>query len=802
MIEAGGDAERLVTRAGGYVLELGPGARDVDRWEASLGRARGARAAGRLEAARMAIEEALGVWRGAPLEGASAHELLAGERARLEEERLAARIEGIELDLELGRHGQLLGKLEALVIAHPFKERLVELQMLALYRSGRQADALEAFHAARARFVRELGIEPGRALRELHDDVLRHADTLGAERTLAPIGASRERRLPVPPNRTIGRESDLDAISERVRTGSVRLLTLTGPGGVGKTRLAVESARRAEQQFADGVCFVSLAAVQRPDDVPAAIVTALGMIVLSGESSVGALERFLGAKQLLLVVDNFEHVLSAAPVLGGLLELCPALAVLATSRAPLSLHAEERYVVRPLALPELGMLDDPQALAAVDSVALFCERARAHDPDFDLAAAQPAVVAEICRRLDGLPLAIELAAARCGVLSAGEIVERLEEALSVLGDGPNDAPARQQTLRATIDWSHNLLGDSEKECFARFAVFAGAATIEAAETVTRAGLDTIHHLVANSLLVRRPGAHAPTRLRMLETIRAYATERLALTTDVDAVRARHYRVYLALAERHGSEQALWAADGHEHLERLDAEIDNIHAALGWAIEQANAERALAMAAALGPYWVMRDRYAEAVDWVDRALSLPGADAYPVLRVQALSTKARCVWQIGRSEERGVVAEVEAIARRLDDPVILSRALQLRANDEIESERLDVANAVADEALHWARAAGDELGNRRSVPPEGNSGVEHRRAARARRNSRPAPGRRRQHVSTRAAARRRRLRRALPRRGAGGNGLCCPRDSDRADTRQPVRTNDQQRQPRSGGAADR
>ena len=222
-----------------------------------------------------------------------------------------------------------------------------------------------------------------------------------AAATVTP-GARGERRLPVPPNRTIGREHDLDAIGGRLRTGSVRLLTLTGPGGVGKTRLALEAAREVEQDFADGGCFVSIAAVQRTDDVPAAIVTALGMIVLSGESPVQAIKRFLAAKHLLLVVDNFEHVLAAAPVLGGLLEVCPALTVLATSREPLALHAEECYPVSPLELPALGMLDDPEALARVDAVALFCERARAHDPDFDMANADPAVVAEICRRLDGL----------------------------------------------------------------------------------------------------------------------------------------------------------------------------------------------------------------------------------------------------------------------------------------------------------------------------------------------------------------------------------------------------------------
>ena len=306
--------------------------------------------------------------------------------------------------------------------------------------------------------------------------------------------------------------------------------------------------------------------------------------------------------------------------------------------------------------PSSGCSTTRQALAGVDAVALFCERARAHDPDFDLADADPAVVAEICRRLDGLPLAIELAAARCGVLSAGEIAERLQAALGALGAGPRDAPARQQTLRATIDWSHNLLDDAEKECFARFAVFAGGATIEAAETVTRASLDTLDHLVAKSLLVRRRHAHAPTRLRMLETIRAYATERLAsAAADEQAVRERHYRYYLALAERHGTERALWAAGGQEHLARLDAEIDNLHAALGWAIGQANAERALALAAALGCYWVMRDRYADAVDWVDQALNLPGADAHPALRVRALRTKARCLWQMGRGAEQPAVA---------------------------------------------------------------------------------------------------------------------------------------------------
>jgi predicted ATPase/class 3 adenylate cyclase len=525
--------------------------------------------------------------------------------------------------------------------------------------------------------------------------------------SLSP-GSGGTNGLPPAPNRTIGRADDVEAIVDRLRVDGVRLLTLTGPGGVGKTRLGLEAARAGGAHFADGAHFVPLAALKRPGDVPAAVVGTLSIVALSGESAEQAAERFLAAKQLLLVVDNFEHVLAAAPFIGRLLAACPALTVLATSREPLGLHAEERYPVAPLALPPRATPEDAGALAGVAAVALFCARARARDPDFELDDANSSPVAEICRRVDGLPLAIELAAARCGVLSPGEIARRLDDALGVLGSGARDAPARQQTLRATVDWSHELLSDAEQQCFARFAVFAGGATVQATETIAKTGLDTLDGLVAKNLLMLRQDAHTPSRLGMLETIRAYATERFAATADEQAVRERHYRYYVALAERHGTERALWGADGKEHLGHLDAEIDNLHAALGWAIGQANAELALALVAALGCYWVMRNRYADAVDWVDQALHLPGAGAPPAVRVRVLCTKSRCLWQMGRgAQQPAIVAELEAIARRLGDPVILSRALQQRVQHEINAERLDVADAIADEALRWARAADDE-----------------------------------------------------------------------------------------------
>jgi predicted ATPase/class 3 adenylate cyclase len=513
-------------------------------------------------------------------------------------------------------------------------------------------------------------------------------------------------RLPPSPNRTIGREGDVRAIVDRLRVDGVRLLTLTGPGGVGKTRLGLEAARAVGAQFAAGARFVSLAAVRRADDVPAAIVQSLGIMPVSGESPEQAVARFLSPKQLLLVLDNVEHLLASARFVSELLVACPALSVLATSREALALAGEQRYPVAPLALP----LDehDAASLARVPAVALFCERARAHDPDFRLRDRDADAVAEICRRVDGLPLAIELAAARCGLLSPGEIAERLDTALGALGTGARDAPARQRTLRATVDWSHDLLSEPEKQCFARFAVFAGGATVEAAEAITAADLDTLDGLVAKNLIVRRQHAHAPTRLGILETIRAYATERFAATADEQAVRECHYRYFLALARRHATERALWGTARNEHLARLDAEIDNLHAALAWAIDDGSAERALAMASAIADYWRMRSRAADALNWIDQALAKPGADAHPALRVRLLTHKAMALWDAGRAVEQPPVwAEAEALARALGDPLVLSRALQPRVVTESAANRLDRAEALADEALQWATTAGDD-----------------------------------------------------------------------------------------------
>ncbi len=711
-----GDPDVLVTTPAGYRLRVRRGELDADRFERLVADGREALAAGRAEDAAATLREALELWRGPPLAELSSVPFAPAEIARLQEQHHAAVEVRIGADLAAGRHAELIGEVQQLTSQHPWRERLHAQLMLALYRSGRQADALEAYRHARGVLIDQLGIEPGTELHDLHEAILAHDPTLDSAPATGGTPSNerhdpraspdmrRDSMLPAPPNRTIAREQQLAAINERLATASVRLLTLTGPGGVGKTRLALESARAVRAGFADGACFVSLAALQRPEEVPAAVVSALGITLLAGETPNEAAERFLAARRLLLVADNFEHVLAAAPFIGALLGACPALTVLATSREPLALRAEERYPVPPLSLRELATPENTE-----DAFTLFVERARAHDPAFDLSDDNAAAVGEICRRVDGLPLAIELAAARCVLMSPVEIAERLDVALGAPGAAARDAPARHHTLRATVDWSYELLSDGEQACFVRFAAFAGGATIDAAQAVTDADLDTLDHLVGKSLLVRRRQSHPATRLQMLETVRAYAAERFAVAHDREAVRERHYRHFLAVAERHGTEQLLMRAGGKEHLRRLDVEIHNFDAALRWAVGQPDAGLALAMVAALCPYWDQREHYArDAVDWIDRALALPGAGNHPAEHGRTLMAKAFYLRWCGRGAEGSTaLAEAEAVVRALGDPLVLARVLHGCSAWWTISGRYDAADSVADEALRCATAAEDE-----------------------------------------------------------------------------------------------
>ncbi|MDP9356428.1 MAG: AAA family ATPase, partial [Chloroflexota bacterium] len=609
-------------------------------------------------------------------------------------------------DLHEGRGelGPAIAAWQRVVGAEPTDEAAHVALMRLLARSGRRRQALAQFDALVSLLERELGAEPEAATRALHRAIRDSSYPAETERIeAAPIAATSAPAavgvaLPALVDDLVGREREVAEL--RHLLGAGRLGTLTGPGGIGKTRLAIATAGTVADAFPDGVAFVDLAPIRDPALVIQAIAHVVGVRDAGDRPLPETLRAILKDQRRLLVLDNVEQVVEAAPDVADLLRSCPDVKVLATSRVRLRLRGEQEYPVRPLALPDPSRMPALEGLSQYAAVALFIRRGREARPDFDVTNATAPAVAEICARLDGLPLAIELAAARVRLLPPEALLARLGHPLALLTGGPRDLPARQRTLRTAIAWSHDLLPSAEQTLFRRLAVFVGGWTLDGAKAVTNACgdlsigvLDGLAALVDHSLVLDlgQAGDGAEHRYGMLETIREYALERLEASGEEEAVRAAHLAYYRAASEAVGPETFGLPAAVRTWIE---AEIGNLRAVLAWAEERGDAEAGFPLTHAFANN---RSRLVEARDWLERFLAI-GSDAAPRLRVQAFIDLG---WiALLQGDQPVVRAAAEAAVALADEQDYIGRAgaLDILGLALINEEEFDAARSLLETAL--------------------------------------------------------------------------------------------------------
>lgn len=685
---------------------------DVDAFEAAIARAR--------ETGELSDYHAAVALHGGELLPEDRYEAwAAGRREALSEAHLGLLLELSSRLVQDGDTGAAIEALDQVVVIDPLHEEAHRALMRLFVAAGRRQQALAQYHQLREALRRELEAEPDPQTARLYRALLRgevdpdppeHEREEQRERAPRgrPAGPVRH-NLQVALTSFIGRDRELREVARLLDRS--RLLTLTGAGGSGKTRLAIEAAMPRLNACPDGVWLVELAGLRDPALVPAATASALGLTLPAQRPALEGLSALLGQWRALLILDNCEHLVAACAVLAEqLLGACPGLRILATSREPLRVPGEVTWRVPSLTLPTPGRSPDPAELDSYESVRLFCERAGDVASSFALGEENAGAVAEICWRLDGMPLALELAAARVGSLSPAQIAERLGDSLAVLTAGSRSSLDRQQTLRATLSWSHALLTSAERAVFCRLPVFAGSFTLEGAEEVAagegidqREVADLLGRLVDKSLVVAEEDAGG-YRYRLLEPMRQYARERLADAGEAPAVEARHHAYYLELARAADPEGA--AAASSTAPDRLEADHDNLRAALAWALRH-EPEQALALAVHMWPMWMSGSHYREGSRWLDAALA--AAPAPTLLRAEAL--RAACGLEV-RLGQAGGLSELGTerieIFRALGDGAAVAHALDELGVYAYMAGRHDRAEQLYAES----RALGEELGERK------------------------------------------------------------------------------------------
>ncbi|MFD7322426.1 BTAD domain-containing putative transcriptional regulator [Streptomyces sp. NPDC059875] len=728
-----GGRDLVVSLSPGYQLRTGPDAVDADRFHDLTTRAR---ATGDPRARAALLADALAVWRGPAFADFADEEFTRAARDLLEEQRLTALEEQAEARLELGEHALVADELGDLVALHPLRERLRTAHVRALYLAGRQSAALSSYTDLRERLAESLGLDPSPELAALHQAILTQDPALTAAPSPVTTAVRPPTNLPAALTGLVGRA---EAISElRSLLEANRLVTLTGSGGVGKTQLALATAAQVGEVFPGGVRLAEFAAL---DPAPGARADAPGRRTMASATEVheivGAVlgvrddatpspgaggeplsltarvAHALGERPTLLIFDNCEHVIEPVAELAEvLLKAAPGLRILATSQTPLGISGEHLQEVPPLRRPDPRTELSPAAVRRFSAVELFVARATAAAPHFVLDESNVEAVVSICRRLDGIPLALEMAATRVRVLGVRELAARLDDRFHLLAVGARSAPARQRTLRAVIDWSWELLGDQERAVLGRLAVHADGCTLGAAEEICAADdvdrtdvLDLLARLVDASLVVMVDGADGP-RYQLLESVAAYCVERLRETGEFDAVRRRHRDYYTGLAER--AEPHLRGHGQRQWLHRLDAETANLRTALDCAVQLGDADCALRLANALSWYWYLRGRNNEAKRSLTAALSIGGAPLAATARATALLGGFKLV--LGGiadpvTEYRTALQPYE----RVDDPEGKARAQWFLASRLYGIGDLTPSEDLVHQALTTFRSLGDRWG---------------------------------------------------------------------------------------------